>query len=191
MVIPLFPLSSMVLPDGLLPLRIFERRYLDLVKNCFKDNSGFGICLIKSGQEVGEAAEPHLLGTQVKIQDWDQSRDGLLEITVQGLDCFRILDTYSGENNLLMGEVEPLPLECPLTLQDEFKPLARKLEQLLNRLKDYIDYPQRQLDNAVWVSNRLIEILPLTPQDKITLLLMQSSNDRLRVLNQLMDQHSI
>lgn len=184
MEIPLFPLSSFVLPEGLLPLRIFEARYIEMIKQCFRDESGFGICLIKEGQEVGEPAQPHLLGTLVKISDWDQGPDGLLQITAQGIQGFRLHSWAANRDNLLMGQIELLPLENPQKLEAQFKSLALRLGELLSRMENYVRYPNPKLDEAGWVCNRLIEILPLSPMDKMTLLQMQCNTDRLNVLQQ-------
>jgi len=72
MQIPLFPLSTVVLPGGQLPLRLFEPRYIDMVKNCFKTGTGFGVCLIKDGADAGQPAQPYPQGTLVAIVDFDQ-----------------------------------------------------------------------------------------------------------------------
>ena len=81
MQLPLFPLSSIVMPDGLMPLRLFERRYIDMVKNCFKTDTGFGVCLIKEGNEAGEPSTPYPIGTLATIIDFDQGSDGLLPVS--------------------------------------------------------------------------------------------------------------
>lgn len=186
MEIPLFPLSSIVLPEGLLPLRIFESRYIEMIKQCFRDDSGFGVCLIKEGTEVGKPAEPHLLGTLVKIGDWDQGPDGLLQITVQGVQGFRLQSWLANSNDLLIGEVELLTPEPPLPLKPQHQPLARRLRELLTRMEHTLYYPNPRFDEAGWVCHRLIEILPLSPLDKLTLLQMQCHSDRLNILEQYM-----
>jgi len=80
MQLPLFPLSSIVMPGGIMKLRLFERRYIDMVTNCFRTQTGFGICLIKDGNEAGAPSLPYPLGTRVSIVDFDQGDDGLLHI---------------------------------------------------------------------------------------------------------------
>ena len=185
MELPLFPLSSLVLPEGLISLRIFERRYLDMIADVMRSGSGFGICLIREGEETGEAATPHLLGTLVHVTDWDQGDDGLLHVRCEGSQLFRIVETRISDNQLLIGEVELLPVEPSRPLEEEFEPLAGTLDTLLTELREYVTYPSARLDDAVWVSNRLIELLPLQAQDKILLLQMQSSSDRLRLLKQI------
>ena len=81
--IPLFPLNLVLYPGAQLPLQIFEPRYTDLVGECLKNDSGFGVCCIKEGSEVGEHASCHDVGTYAKIIDWSQLENGLLGITVQ------------------------------------------------------------------------------------------------------------
>ncbi len=82
--LPLFPLNSVIFPGGVLPLRIFESRYLDTVKECSRNQSEFVICLIKDGSEVGDAAKHQNIGTACRIVDWETLSDGLLGIIAQG-----------------------------------------------------------------------------------------------------------
>src|SRR3569833_51867 len=93
--IPLFPLNTVLFPGGILPLRIFEPRYMEMVSVCMKEQSGIGVCLILSGKEVGEAATTNDVGTFVRIIDWDQRDDGMLGITVQGEQRFRVLSSHA------------------------------------------------------------------------------------------------
>ena len=82
--LPLFPLNSVIFPGGALPLRLFEPRYLDMVKDCMRNEHGFGIALIKNGQESGQAADVYKTGTECRIGDWETLPDGLLGITAYG-----------------------------------------------------------------------------------------------------------
>jgi len=106
MQLPLFPLSGVVMPGGLMPLRIFEQRYIDMVKNCFKTDTGFGVCLIKEGSETGKPSVPYPVGTLARIVDFDQGPDGLLHITAKGESEFRVLTYAANEANLLVAEVK-------------------------------------------------------------------------------------
>ncbi|MCB1757763.1 MAG: peptidase S16, partial [Gammaproteobacteria bacterium] len=124
-------------------------------------------------------------GTLVTITDWDKDPDGLLNIMTTGQQCFRVLSYAANADKLLIGDVELLPVEPPLKLDPEFAPLAEKLERLLEQLESYVKYPEKKLEDAVWVSNRLIELLPLQDRDKMILLQMQCANDRLRILQQI------
>jgi len=89
--IPIFPLGTVLFPGGVLPLKLFEARYLDMAARCMRSNSPFGVCLISEGGEVGEPAVPHGLGTIARIVDWDMSQPGLLFIKTVGGERFRIL----------------------------------------------------------------------------------------------------
>jgi len=88
--IPLFPLNTVLFPGGLLSLRVFERRYLDLVRDCARNGGGFGVCLILQGREVGEAAVPAAIGTLAHIVDFYTQPDGLLGICVNGGRRFHV-----------------------------------------------------------------------------------------------------
>lgn len=185
MQLPLFPLSSIVLPDGLMPLRLFERRYIDMVKECFRSDTGFGVCLIKQGREAGEAAVPYPIGTRVEIVDFDQGSDGLLHITAKGIEEFRLLDYVTSDIGLLVGEVEPLPIGRPSPMLPEYELLAQKLELILSYLDTDIRFEEKRLDDADWICHRLLEVLPLTAEAKFELLQMPSNQDRLDTLKAL------
>ncbi len=185
MQIPLFPLSSIVLPDGYLPLRLFERRYIDMVKDCFRNDTGFGICLIRKGREAGEIAEPYPVGTLVSIVDFDQGSDGLLHITVKGMEEFRLISHVSSDTGLLIGEVEVLPARMPTPSEPEYQMLAQKLEMILNYLDTDIRFAEKHLDDADWVCHRLLEVLPLAPEAMFELLQMESNRERLDALKTL------
>src|SRR3569623_2221748 len=114
--LPLFPLNSVLFPGGVLPLRIFEPRYMEMVSVCMKEQSGFGVSLILSGKEVGEAATTYEVGALVYIIEWDQRDDGLLGITVHGPRRFRIHATKVRSSLLVMAVVELLDAAAAVTL---------------------------------------------------------------------------
>ncbi len=133
--IPLFPLNTVLFPGGILPLKIFEARYLDLVSECLRTDKEFGICLINSGDEVAGSAKCFEIGTMAKIIDWDKRDDGLLEIVVEGGQRFRLLEKRERANHLAEGDVqliedddcEVLPVEYQL-LSDLLRQIAQKFE---------------------------------------------------------------
>jgi len=183
MQLPLFPLSSIVMPDGLMPLRLFERRYIDMVKDCFRHGSGFGICLVKNGNEAGTPAEPYPWGTSVSIIDFDQGADGLLHITARGDQEFSVLNYSVSDTGLLVGEVELLPTKKKTAMQAEYELLANKLELILSYLDTDTRFEETQFDNADWVCHRLLEVLPLAPEAKFELLQMDTNAERLQALS--------
>jgi Lon protease-like protein len=157
----LFPLHTVLFPGGLLPLRIFEPRYLDLVSKCLRENAGFGICLIRQGEEVGNPAEVFLVGTEVRIVDWQQEPDGLLGILVQGQRKFRLASSSARADKLLMGQVEFLPSEPTAVFPEKHLPVRQLLERILGEIGDPYAGMPRELDNPGWVASRLLEVLPL------------------------------
>ena len=183
MQLPLFPLSSVVMPEGLMPLRLFERRYIDMVKDCFKNGTGFGVCLIKSGQEANAPSVPFPIGTSVSIIDFDQGGDGLLQITVRGEQEFTVHSYETNESGLIIGEVEMLPSAAHTPMESDFALLAQKLELILSYLETDSRFDEQHLDDANWVCHRLLEVLPLTPDAKFELLQMPSNTDRFQALS--------
>jgi len=182
MELPLFPLSSIVMPQGLLPLRLFEPRYINMVKECMKSESGFGVCLIKDGKEAGVAAEPYPMGTLVNIVDFDQGPDGLLHITAKGIQEFTLHSFKPNHENLLIGEVTLIPEGETMPMAESYRDLSQKLAIILQYVEPNVNYPDKQLDNPDWICNRLLELLPLSAPSKYELLEMQNSEARLDAL---------
>ena len=159
--VPLFPLHTVLFPDGPLGLRIFEPRYLDMVSECLRKEQPFGVCLIQSGQEAGEAARPHLTGTFARIVDWQRGDDGLLSISARGDKRFHVQDTHVERNQLLRGTVQPLTPEPSAPLPADCDYMTDVLDQLFEHAGDvYADLPKRP-DDASWVGYRLAEVLSL------------------------------
>jgi hypothetical protein len=159
--VALFPLHTVLFPDGPLALRIFEPRYLDMVSACLRQEEPFGVCLIQSGQEAGAAARPHLTGTFARIVDWQRGDDGLLAITARGQQRFHVQDTRVERDQLLRGSVQTLAPEPSLALPTEYQYMTGVLDQLYDHAGDvYADVPKRP-DDASWVGYRLAEVLSL------------------------------
>lgn len=159
--IPLFPLNAVLFPGGQLPLRIFEPRYLDMISNCMKNESGFGICLIKSGEETGKAPEVHKLGTLCDISYFNMQSDGLLGITAQGKQRFRILEKQVLENQLIVAEVQLLEQEASVPIELKYAPSVSLLENLFQQLGQPYTRMKKHYECASWVSSRLTELLPI------------------------------
>jgi Lon protease-like protein len=159
--IPLFPLGTVLCPGGLLPLRIFEPRYVDMVRNCMREENGFGVVLIASGLEVGPAADTEGVGTLARIINFDQGTDGLLTITARGDRRFRISTSEVNANQLRVGEVEYLAETEPVQTPERFLPLIKILEQILTRIGGPWSTTDTHYQDAHWLAGRLIELLPL------------------------------
>jgi Lon protease-like protein len=163
--IPLFPLSTVLFPDGPLPLRIFEPRYLDMISRCLREDAEFGVVLIISGQDTGQV-ETSDVGTLARVVDWYQGSDGILGITARGTRQFRLHRVTRQADGLYLGDAELLPAIPPHPLPDEFRPLATLLATVIDDLGRLYDAVERRYDDAAWVGCRLAEILPLSPADK-------------------------
>jgi len=182
--IPLFPLNAVLFPGGPLMLRIFEQRYLDLVRDCSRAGSGFGVCLILHGREAGEPAVPAAVGTLARIIDFYTLPDGLLGIQAEGGERFQVTTTRVRDNGLVHGEVRFWPDEPTVAVPPEHGLLATILERLLDKVGGPFAKADRSCyDDASWVGFRLAEHLPLAPPERQQLLQM---TDPLRRLTQLM-----
>lgn len=183
----LFPLRTVLVPGGYLPLQIFEPRYIDLVRECTRSDSGFGVCLILGGAETREVPQHAAIGTSARIFDFNTLPNGLLGITARGEDRFRVLDTSMRDNGLLAGKVEWLEQRQTRTpLPEAYQVLAQVLERFLEKVgKQYPGWHRDMLDDADWVSFRMTELLPLGNLEKQALL---EFDDPLQRLQRLLDR---
>jgi uncharacterized protein len=177
--LPLFPLNTVLFPGGILPLRIFEPRYLDMVKECMRQDHGFGVCMIIQGEEVGQNTASAALGCEARIIDFDQTPEGLLAITAQGGRRFHVEQVKIRSNGLVMGEVSWLEDALQPTVRPEYHLLSQILQRVLDKAD--ISFDKNQLENADWVSWRLAEWLPLSNLERQELL--QESDAHLRLQN--------
>ena len=186
--VPLFPLGTVLFPGGLLPLKIFEQRYLDMTKACLKDGTPFGVCLIREGLEVGTAAVPEPVGCLASIEQWDMPHPGLFHLVARGGERFRIRDMQVAPNHLISAAVDPIPPDAPVEAVD---PVCRDvLKAIVEKVgADRFPAPLR-LDDAVWVSYRLAEVLPLDMRFKQELLELTDAAGRLARLRALLEKGS-
>ena len=179
---PLFLLNTVLMPGGVLALRVFEARYLDMLARCLREDTAFAVAAIESGSEVGEAATPMAVGTLARISDWDQGADGLLQVVVTGQRRVRLLSPRVCDDRLVVAEVEPLPDDEAVPLPEAFADLASGLQRLLEQLGAPYTGLQLQLDDTAWVANRLTELLPMVLAEKQALLELQQPLQRLEVI---------
>lgn len=192
--LPLFPLSAVLLPYGRMPLRIFEQRYLDLVRDTMRNDSSFGMVWIISGSEVAQRgrAAPRLgdYGTRVRIVDWDQLDDGLLGVSVEGVQRFELLETETRANGLLVGRVRDLPLPGPQGMRQEWLPLL----DVLRSLEAHPHVQRLGLDvdvNDAWqVAYTLVQVLPIEEALKYKMLGIDQLDDLMGALHALLNRVS-
>ncbi|MDX1253087.1 MAG: LON peptidase substrate-binding domain-containing protein [Gammaproteobacteria bacterium] len=189
--IPLFALHTVLYPGGPLPLRIFEPRYLDMVSACLRQSSGFGVCLIRSGKEVGMAAQTYEVGTLSTIVDWHMRHDGLLGVTVCGQQRFRIISEQVQPNQLTVADVELIPPEPEVDVPAEYLPLVDLLRQMIEQIGHHYSGIPKKFADASWTSCRLAELLPIPLVQKQHLLQLDNPLQRLDRLGNIVEQLGI
>ena len=174
-----------------MPLRVFEQRYMEMAKDCLRDDQPFGVCLIRSGTEVGPAAMPEEIGCIARIAHWDMQQLGVLHIVARGEQRFRALRREVQANGLTRAEVESLPADDDCALPDEFLACARLLRLVIEEHgAQQIEAPFR-FDSSSWVGSRLAEILPVPLSAKQKLMELADARQRLEILHKFLVQHGL
>jgi Lon protease-like protein len=181
--LPLFPLNTVLFPGGPLPLRIFEPRYVDMIRRCMREGSPFGVVLIRAGQEAGEVSSAASVGTSARIVDFHQMPDGLLGIVCAGEQKFRVDSWRVQPDGLNVGTVTWLPLERLAPLPPQHAHLGLLLKRALPQLSEIYQMLPSRFDEAGWVSARLAEILPISLGDKQECLELDDALARLERLS--------
>ena len=181
--IPLFPLHTVLFPDGYLKLRIFEQRYIDMVRECSLKACCFGVCLINNPEDTNRPANHMRVGTTAEICDFSTLDDGLLGITAQGRQKFTINETRMRDNGLLMAKVELLDETDLIDLPDEYSVLSMITGRFMEQAGgNYPSFQPQHLQDANWVGYRLAELLPLDINEKQVLLQISDPLERLQML---------
>jgi len=195
--LPLFPLKTVLFPGGVLPLKVFEQRYVTMTKDCLRDERPFGVCLLTRGEEVGDAAKVKAelafapIGTLARIVSWDMPQLGILHLRTEGETRFQVKTHSVGDDGLVTGQVVALSPEPACKLPEQFKPLANFLDLLISRVGKENFAPDQAPDDASWVGYRLAELLPLPLGIKQSMLEINDSEVRLRALDQFLRQQGL
>lgn len=188
--LPLFPLGTVLFPDGLLPLHVFEARYMDMTARCLREQSSFGVCLIAAGQEVGEPAVPHLVGTEARIEQWDMTEPGVLSIVARGGRRFRVEDHEVQADGLLTATVRWLDLTPAQTVPAAQADILPLLGAIAAEVGNPLPEPHR-FDDAAWVGARYAELLPIPLRARQALLELDDVVSRLEIIQQYLRQHGL
>lgn len=181
--IPIFPLPVVLFPGAYLPLRIFEQRYIDMVRDCSARGSFFGVCLVNNSEREGQAANHLRIGTTAEICDFSTLEDGLLGIVARGRQRFMIQNTRMRDNALLMAEVNLLAESERIEVPEQYSVLSLIAGRFMEQLGvNFPEFRPDDLQDASWLGYRLSELLPLENQEKQALLQITDPLDRLQVL---------
>jgi uncharacterized protein len=199
--LPLFPLNTVLFPGGALPLKVFETRYIDMVRDCMKRNAPFGVVRIKSGKEVGVAAQPDRVGCLAHIVEWDMPDLGLLMLQTSGGQRFRILETRVLPDQRIEARTELIADDADAPPSAELVACATALKTVIQDINaaarasgeaGFNPFPSElRLDSTSWVANRWCEILPISTLARQKLLELTDAESRLAIVHQYLVQHGI
>jgi len=177
--IPLFPLKTVLLPANTLALKIFEPRYLDMIANCMRENSLFGVVLIHRGEEAGTATDIYSIGTTATISDWEHRADGLLGVTALGVQRFEILSTRTQSDGLTLAEIEMLADNDSNEIPGQYHYML----QLLDHISAQAGRIRSDNQSFCEILYQLIYLMPIDVALKQRLLEIPDYNDRAVILH--------
>lgn len=211
--LPLFPLQTVLFPGGVLPLRIFEVRYLDLIGRCHKEGAPFGVVSLTQGREVrqprqaqtpaaiGDDFEPeafHAVGTLAHIVELERPQPGLLLIRCSGGRRFRLRQSRQLKHGLWVGDADWLPDDEPVPVPPDLVPVRLGLERLLQHMQTQVSradelplQPPYRWDDCGWLANRWGELLPVSPQLKQQFMALENPLVRLELVADLLTRLQI
>ena len=189
--LPIFPLGTVLFPGGVLPLRVFEARYVDMTRECMRSGSPFGVCLIKEGKEVGAPAVPHATGCLAQIHDWDMQQLGVLSIKTRGTQRFRILDSSVAADGLIHARAEPVDADANVAIRAEFSQLCSILRDIMPKVPAEMIPEPHLFGDATWLSNRLSELMPVPALAKQRLMELEDADMRLEILHRFLGQQGL
>jgi len=187
--IPLFPLGTVLFPGALLPLRIFETRYTDMVGHCMRHSETFGVVLIHEGSDTSVDVQTVAIGTTARVVDFQTLEGGLLGLLCRGESRFRIIQHSRQDDGLNRAQIEWLP-DPPKALDVQYEPMVKVLREALSRFANLGQFIEPDYQNATWVSYRMAELLPLPANLQQKLLELDDPHERLRLLQPLIDLDS-
>jgi uncharacterized protein len=199
--LPLFPLNAVLFPGGVLPLRIFEVRYLDMIGRCHKARAPFGIVSLTQGKEVRQPGSKEAfagVGTLATIDELETPRPGLMVIRINGGQRFRITTSNQLKHGLWIADVERLAPDMTVTVPQDLKITAQALGKLIQSLQQKVGGPGQlplqgpwQLDDCGWVANRWCELLPMPVQLKQRLMELDNPLVRLELVSDVLARTGI
>jgi len=189
--VPIFPLNTVLFPGGLLPLKVFETRYMDMSRDCLRHDRPFGVCLIKEGKEVGAPATPEPVGCLARITGWDMQQLGLLQLIAQGGRRFRVAAKRIRADGLIVADVALLAEPADAPVAEKFGACRQLLERIVAEHGERLFAKPFLLDSSAWVGARLAEVLPLPAAARQALLELDDALERLEILQRLLAESAL
>jgi uncharacterized protein len=199
--LPLFPLGAVLFPGGVLPLRIFEVRYLDMIGRCHKAGAPFGVVLLTQGSEVRKPGSTEAfshVGTLATIIECETPRAGLMMVRARGAQRFRITASDQMKHGLWIADVERIEADMAVPIPNDLKITAQALGKLIQSLQEKTGAPEQMplqgpwhLDDCAWVANRWCELLPLPMQLKQRLMELENPLVRLELVSDVLTRTGI
>ena len=200
--LPLFPLGSVLFPGGLLALRVFEVRYLDMVRKCHQAGAPFGVVALTQGREVRQAGAPEEqfndVGTLAVIEQIDTPQPGLITLLCRGSQRFRITQRSHLPHGLWIADVDLLVQDLAVPVPDDLKTATSALAQVLHTLKQRDPHAPgavaptaAQLGDCGWVANRWCELLPVPLELKQRLMELDNPLVRLELVADVLERTGI
>lgn len=181
--LPLFPLGTPLFPGCGLPLRIFEPRYVAMAEACLRDDTPFGVVLIRAGYETGKPAVPWDVGCTARIVQHQSQAGRRYNLLCRGEQRFRINQRHAREDDLLVGQVTPLPAMPDVPLPAGHAELATLLQDVLKQVGHNFVGSDTACDNAATIAYQLAQFLPITPERKQKLLECDTLDALLKALS--------
>jgi len=165
--LPLFPLSAHLLPGGRMSLRIFEPRYVRMVKEACRSDTGFGICMLNAQGDKDKNEHIYPIGTYAKVIDFDLLDNGFLGLTVEGHRCFDIGTVTTESDGLRLGECQWLDEWTVQSKEHSIKPIDGKLMEIFDKYPELQSlYQIPKFNDPIWVIYRWLELLPVGAEKK-------------------------
>lgn len=194
----LFPLNAVLFPGGVLGLRVFEARYVDLVRDCLREDVPFGVVRITVGSEVGEPAQHERIGCAARIEDCDSEQPGVLRIRTLGLERFEVNYREVKPNGAIVAEVEPIDADAAVSVPAQFAQLAELTRRITREIEATEPISERRairapyrFESCAWVSNRLCEVLPISAEAKQKLMELNDPLARITLVHQYLQQKKV
>lgn len=200
--LPLFPLNSVLFPGGRLALRVFEVRYLDMVRKCHHAGAPFGVVALTQGHEVRQAGAPderfHDIGTLAVIEKIDNPQPGLITLLCRGSQRFHVTQRSHLPHGLWVADVRHIDQDLAVPVPEDLRKAATALAQVLHTLQQRNPYflaastpTAAQLDDCGWVANRWCELLPVPLELKQQLMELDNPLVRLELVGDVLDRTGI